>query len=228
MAVTGPVEAGPEPSGFLGKFRATLKRITPGEWALIGIGIVGLVVYFIWYRGQQASSSAADALVPASGSSNPSWGSAQADPYGTYQSELTDLINLLQSGALTVPGTSSTTTTTTSGGSGGGGSKITGTTHPGSSSGASGTTTASTTIARASSGSNVTHANSNQAPVHTATQVIYGTHTPGVQVTTPAGKTVAVPANVTSHALSSGGPSGGNVTAGSEPATHVPAGVRKA
>lgn len=105
-------ERGPSSGGgFFGRIRAAFHRVTPGEWILILIGIVGIVAYAIWYHNQQNSSSSGtpDALTPGGGTSNPDWSGAQASPSDPLESELIDLLQSLQNGGATVPGTNPTT-----------------------------------------------------------------------------------------------------------------------
>lgn len=234
----GPVaeEAHPETHG--NRLTRAFKRVKPGEWILIGIGVVGLIVYFLWYRGQQASNTA-DALTPAGGTSNP-WSSSAVDP-SQLDSDIQALTTALQSGVATTPGTSLGSTAVSSGGASvadadhaaagvaGSASKDVIPTPPASSS--------SLVAAPASSGSGITQASNNQAPVANLTQVVHAASAPvhsvnntpgwtgnvGVPVHTST-STVRVPPNVTT-----GGqlPNRAAQTVGSTP-THRPAGVRPA
>lgn len=233
-------EAHPETHG--NRLTRAFKRVKPGEWILIGIGVVGLVVYFVWYRGQQASNTA-NALTPAGGTSNP-WSSSAVDP-SQLDSDIQALTTALQNGVATTPGTSLGGTT----GASSGGSAIADADHA--ARGVAGSSSAdvipvpssssSPVAAPASSGSGISQASNNQAPVANLTQVVHAsapaptvhsvnntsgwTGNVGVPVrSSPASSPVFVPPNVTT-----GGqlPNRAAQTVGSQPVRR-PAGVRPA
>jgi hypothetical protein len=103
-----PAQSAPAGGGPFARLKAVLHRVTPGEWALIGLGVAGLVVYFVWYQRNQAATSASSASPAGSTTTpNPDWANAQAQPYDQYEQELLDLIeSLQQGGSATVPPTS--------------------------------------------------------------------------------------------------------------------------
>jgi hypothetical protein len=221
----------PARGGFFHRIGASFKRIKPGEWVLIGIGVVGIIVYVMWYRNQQAnSSSSGNALVPGGGTSNPNWGTADATPGGTFDSEIAALLAQIASGASTTPDTSTTSAL--------GGSSATSASVGGGSLGSAagqglaavGVGAMPLVLAPASSGSGLSQQANNQAPVVNQTALTVGTGpapapafvpapaapainsaglaantgTVGVPIVNSVGQVVRVPANVA--------PSGGNAT----------------
>jgi hypothetical protein len=224
------VEA-PESGGIFGRIKGAVKRIKPGEWALIAVGVAGIVVYIFWYRNQQAANggNAADALVPASGSSNPSWGSADASPNGTFQGEIADLLSSIASGAASVPGTTLASATGGSAGSGGTSVSSAGGSIAGSAAGTSmaGSDTGVTNVpGGASSGSGISQQGNNSSPIMNTTQLVsspavplgtVGTTIPTFDTNGNLIGTVRVPANVTSGSVAATGgvQTGASQTAGS-------------
>ena len=170
MAESEPrsVEAEGQPETHGNRLTRALKKIKPGEWILIGVGVIGLIIYFVWYQGQQNSNP--NALTPAGGTSNP-WSTSNVDP-AQLDADLQALTAALQAGLANTPPTASP-----SGGTPGGTPTPTGgdPDHDKSSSGSDadhdkGSTKVS---AKASSGSNMSQASNNQAPVTTTTQEVH-------------------------------------------------------
>lgn len=205
----GSVEATGQPETHGHGIVGALKRVKPGEWILIGIGIVGLVVYFVWYQNNQNSNSGtADALTPAGGTSDPNWPGSSAGGSGGWDqldADIQALTAAIQKGAATTPGTT-TTGTSSSGGSKSGGDNDGGTSPP--------------VGAAASSGSGMDQSGNNQAPVKKVTGTIAKTDETG-KVGVPIndiipGQTAKAPANVTSGSTAATGPTAASKSVGAK------------
>lgn len=222
-AVSEPVADTPPAHG--GGIKATIKRIKPGEWALIGLGVASLVLFYIWYQRQQASSTTSTT------NPNPQWGNAQTGDSGTYAGELADLLSQIASGGFTTPTGALAngsvdkgvgTIFVGGGGGGGGGSPSTSSSSPkGSAGGSQGSGTQPDTTgtgtgvsSQASSGSGISQQKNNQSPISSATKAVHSVnHTSGTTGNTG----IAISSLGPSTASKSKVPA--NVTAGSSPAT---------